>query len=272
MRRTLPYRDGNAKRQRQELYSPGMVGGGDEWDQIEAEGQAARAAASVTPAAAAAPRSASPPAASSAYGGSDFSMDDDPFADALPGGALELDLPSHHQRSKAPPAASTPPAPSLSVGPPSLQPSSQPPQGRASESLQPPSVRSSPPQPHVPSPQPPSPGPDSAAPASGPRSIQPRYPSTSADPASLIARFPNPPEKILETPGYALRVLWRQMELRQDLTSLRRRRSPDVPLFERALRTYEPKTFTLGLLLCGVIFAVVTFLVFLPVILRFATD
>lgn len=221
-----------------------MVGGGDDWDEIEAEGQAARAAAAA--------KAVSGAPAPASYGGGDFSMDDDPFADA-PGGALELDLPAQHQRSKppttAPSAPSIPAAPPVSQRPPIVQ--SAPP-----ASLQPP--RSTPP--------------ETAAPASGPRSIQPRYPSTSADPSALIARFPNPPEKVLETPGYAFRVLWRQMELRQDLASLRRRRSPDVPLFERALRTYDPKTFTLGLLLSGAIFAVVTVVVFLPVIFRYANN
>lgn len=226
-----------------------MVGGGDDWDEIEAEGQAARAAA-------AAPKATSGAPASASYGGGDFSMDDDPFADAA-GGALELDLPAQHQRSK-PPSVAAPSAPSIPAAPPSLQPPVVPSAPPASN--QPP--RSTPPL---------SPS-ESAAPASGPRSIQPRYPSTSADPSALIARFPSPPEKVLETPGYALRVLWRQMELRQDLASLRRRRSPDVPLFERALRTYDPKTFTLGLLLSGAIFAVVTFVVFLPVIFRYASN
>lgn len=228
-----------------------MVGGGDDWDEIEAEGQAARAAAAPKPATSGAP------AAASYGGGSDFSMDDDPFADGA-GGALELDLPAQHQRSKAPPGVSAPSTPSMPAAPPSMQPpsvSSAPP-----ASMQPP--RSAPPLT----------APDSAAPASGPRSIQPRYPAASADPSALIARFPNPPDKVLETPGYALRVLWRQMELRQDLASLRRRRSPDVPLFERALRTYDPKTFTLGLVLSGAILAVVTVVVFLPVIFRYANN
>lgn len=223
-----------------------MVGGGDDWDEIEAEGQAARAAAAPKPSTSGAPASAS-------YGGgADFSMDDDPFADAA-GGALELDLPAQHQRSK-PPSVAAPSAPSIPAAP---------------QSLKPPSVQSAPPASLAP---PRSTPPETAAPASGPRSIQPRYPSTSADPSALIARFPNPPEKVLETPGYAFRVLWRQMELRQDLASLRRRRSPDVPLFERALRTYDPKTFTLGLLLSGAIFAVVTVVVFLPVIFRYANN
>lgn len=233
-----------------------MVGGGDDWDEIEAEGQAARAAAAPKPATSGAP------AAASYGGGNDFAMDDDPFADGA-GGALELDLPAQHQRSKAPPSVSVPSAASMQPGAQSLQPpsaSSAPPASRAPAGMEPP--RS----------MPPLTTPESAAPASGPRSIQPRYPATSADPSALIARFPDPPEKVLATPGYALRVLWRQMELRQDLASLRRRRSPDVPLFERALRTYDPKTFTLGLVLSGAIFAVVTVVVFLPVIFRYANN
>jgi hypothetical protein len=88
----------------------------------------------------------------------------------------------------------------------------------------------------------------------------------------MIARYPAPPSKIWESPSYAIKVLWRQFELRQDLASLRKRRSPDVPLYERALKTHDAKTFTLGLVLTCAALTIVTFVFFLPVILRFMRD
>jgi hypothetical protein len=69
-----------------------------------------------------------------------------------------------------------------------------------------------------------------------------------------------------------VRVLLRQLDLRTDLESLRRRRSPDVPLYEAALRAYEPKTFRLGMAITCAALAVATFIFFLPVILRFTRD
>ena len=250
-------------------------GGGDDWDDIEAEGLAARAAGNAAPAPkpVAGPSSLGPASLgsdpNSAYAGGGLSMDDDPFSDDAPLGALELDLPSHHQARSPRSMPAAPPA--------------KPPQ-QAPPSMQPPSVRSAPPSPQQVS-QPPSqqappsiqpgssnsfrPKEASLTPPGGPQSIQPRYPSTSADPASLIARFPAPPTKIHETPLYALHVLLRQYELRQDLASLRKRRSPDVPLYERAIHTHDARTFRLGVLLSGAIFTVATFLFFLPVIFRF---
>ena len=250
----------------------GGVGSGDDWDDIEAEGLAARAAnagASKLGARPAAPGGSGDTA--SAYGGGGLSsMDDDPFADDMPGGSLELDLPSHHQaQSPRSVPASHPPA---SKATPSIRPD-------RSIPAPPPAVSSAPPgQPSRPSsPQSLRPGatnsfrPHEASipPQSGPHSIQPRYPSTSADPASLIARFPSPPTKLHETPLYALHVFLRQYELRQDLASLRKRRSPDVPLYERAIHTHDARTFRLGVVLSCAIFTVATFLFFLPVILRF---
>ena len=40
--------------------------------------------------------------------------------------------------------------------------------------------------------------------------------------AAMIARYPDPPAKVWEAPIYAMKVLWRQFELRQDIASLRR--------------------------------------------------
>lgn len=238
----------------------GGVGGGDDWDDIEAEGVAARAAS-----ASAGKLGVRPPAfgggdAASAYGGGGLSsMDDDPFADDVPAGSLELDLPSHHQaQSPRSIPASKPPA---SKATPSIQPERSIPAPAPVVSSAPPAQPSRPPG-----------GTSSFRPQEAsipPQSIQPRYPSTSADPASLIARYPSPPTKLHETPLYALHVILRQYELRQDLASLRKRRSPDVPLYERAIHTHDARTFRLGLVLSGAIFTVATFLFFLPVILRF---
>ena len=63
--------------------------------------------------------------------------------------------------------------------------------------------------------------------------------------------------------------MWRQFELRNELESLRRRRSPDVPLYEAALRAYDPKTFRLGIAINCAVFALAAFIFFLPVIIRF---
>ncbi|MDF2696396.1 MAG: hypothetical protein K0S65_4779, partial [Labilithrix sp.] len=74
------------------------------------------------------------------------------------------------------------------------------------------------------------------------------------------------------SPAYAVKVLLRQFELRQDLASLKKRRSPDVPLYERALRTHDAKTFTVGLAILCAGLTIATFVFFLPVILRFVRD
>lgn len=88
----------------------------------------------------------------------------------------------------------------------------------------------------------------------------------------MIARYPLPPAKLWEAPIYAMKVIWRQMELRQDLASLRKKRSPDVALYERALKTHDPRTFALGLAITCATLAIASFVFFLPVILRFMRD
>lgn len=90
--------------------------------------------------------------------------------------------------------------------------------------------------------------------------------------AALIAKYPAPPSSVGKAPMYAVRVVMRQLELRTDLESLRRRRSPDVALYEAALSAYDVKTFRLGMALNCAAFAVATFIFFLPVILRFMRD
>lgn len=92
------------------------------------------------------------------------------------------------------------------------------------------------------------------------------------DAAVMIARYPAPPQKWFQTPAYAMRVLYRQFELRQDIEALRKRRSPDVPLYERALKTHDGTSFAIGLAISIACLTVAMFLFFLPVILRFVRD
>ena len=85
-----------------------------------------------------------------------------------------------------------------------------------------------------------------------------------------IANYPPAPAKIWQAPKYALQVLYRQFELKQDLESLKRKRSPDVGLYERALRTHDPKMYKTGLAITGIALFFATILFFMPVIKRFA--
>lgn len=174
----------------------------------------------------------------SSYESSSSTFDSDLMDDDAPGGgALELDMP---------PMPAPPPAPELAA--PDVP----------RESL---SGRSS-----LEAPPPMAPAAESAsriqAPAAPPK----------PDAAAIIARYPDPPEpnKIWLMPVYACKVVIRQFELRMNLTSLRRRRSPDVGLYERALKVYEPRSFFIGLAITSVILALATVVFFMPVILRFA--
>jgi len=217
-------------------------------------------------------------------GGIDFDDDDDGPAR----GALELDLPQGSAtalRSAAPgpppPAGgrSAPPGgpavPDLAFGPPpssrssGAHPAAAPPPSSSQSSI--PSV--------VPSSQrslaPHDGGGHSQAPASGggghPAASLAPAPAPPARPtaAAVIAKYPAAPAKVWQAPKYAIQILLRQFELRSELESLRRRRSPDVPLYEAALQAYDPKTFRLGMTLNAAILAIATFVFFLPVILRF---
>jgi hypothetical protein len=88
----------------------------------------------------------------------------------------------------------------------------------------------------------------------------------------MIARLPAPPTRVWHAPGYALTVLYRQYELRRDLESLRRRRSPDVRLYERALTLHDRGAFAVGLAITCAALTIAAFVFFLPVILRFVRD
>lgn len=173
----------------------------------------------------------------SSYEASNTTFDDDLMSDAPPaGGALELDMPPMPTAPAAPELPAPEPPPQAHVqAPPSVDPKRVPP-----------------------------------PPESAPKPPPP--PPSKPDAAAIIARYPDPPEpnKIWLMPIYACKVVMRQFELRMNLTSLRRRRSPDVGLYERALKVYEPRSFFIGLAITGVLFALASFVFFLPVILRFA--
>jgi hypothetical protein len=183
---------------------------------------------------------------------------DDDFADEDSGADLELDVPAGHAASTPRTSAAAPPPhpadmadhalppPGASKKPPPAVPSSAPRMEQAGPPSTPrPVVSQTPPQPPPPPPPPPK-------------------PTT----AAMVAKYPLPPQKVWESPMYAWKVLLRQWELRQDLASLRKRRSPDVPLYEAALKAHDPKTFWLGLALTCAGLAVMSFFVFLPVIIR----
>jgi hypothetical protein len=206
--------------------------------------------------------------ASAAHGmdydsGKGVTLDDDLFGDEGTAGPLELDVPDK------------PPSPSVpDLGSPSP--------GRAPTSE--PRIAS----PAAPAVAPPSSGRLPAAPPAAPSSSSGRFavspdsapdvaapeppapPSATDQAAVRIANYPPPPSQIWQAPTYALKVLYRQFELKQDLESLRRKRSPDVGLYERALRTHDPKMFKTGLAITGVALFFATLLFFMPVIKRFA--
>lgn len=240
----------------------------------------------------------------SSYGGEGIDFDDELMGDGPGGGALELDLPGGGR--SAPPKAPPPPAPAgpagLAGGGPVVPdlaldavPSKAPPAAASA-----PGARASGAHPAAPA-MPVAPPPALAPPPSSsgralsgsPPSGSGGYAAANAPPpsasgqhaafaepaapskpsaAAVIAKYPPPPAKVLEAPMYAIRVVLRQLELRTDLESLRRRRSPDVPLYEAALKAYEPRTFRLGMAINCAAFAVATFIFFLPVIIRFMRD
>jgi hypothetical protein len=237
-------------------------------------------------------------------GGDGIDFDDDLADDSGHGGPLELDMPtsggapSGHGMSSPPKGGPAKVTMAAGSGVPDLaMPSKAPP--RSSGSL--PAARPSGQQQavKVPPPPPASEGHNGFAPpppsssstmAPEPRSsgqlpashgngaedsapqLAPEPPPPPAKPtsAALIAKYPVPPRSIANAPVYAIRVVMRQFELRTDLESLRRRRSPDVPLYEAALRAYDARTFRLGMAITCAALLLATVLFFMPVILRFA--
>lgn len=170
--------------------------------------------------------------------GKGVTLDDDLFGDGEAGGPLELDVPNR----PAPPA---PPAPAPASEPRIAAPA--PPQSSGRWNAAPP------------------------APDSAPAPVAPPPPPSAHDAAAIrIANYPPVPAKVWEAPRYAVRVLVRRLELRQDLEALRRRRSPDVALYERAMVAHDARMFMLGLAITGAAVFVATVLFFMPVIKRFA--
>jgi hypothetical protein len=185
----------------------------------------------------------------SSYEGGGIDFDDDSMGNGAPLASLELDM---RAAAAQQPASSGAPSP-LTTGPPSSGQAIPPaPPGHGDPHL---ATHAASPNEH--------PGTPRAAVAA-----RPAKPSA----AAMIARYPSPPTSLLGAPMYAVRVALRQIELRTDLESLRRRRSPDVPLYEAALEAYEPKTFRLGMAMSCAALTLATFIFFLPVILRFARD
>ncbi len=182
--------------------------------------------------------------------GKGVTLDDDLFGDGDAAGPLELDVPAKPPAPSVPDAPVPPSASSPSFGGAALAP----PPAPASSSGRFPAA--------------PAPGGEPAAPAPAPAPPPPPTPHEQA--AIRIANYPSVPDKLWEAPRYAVRVLLRQLELRQDLASLRRRRSPDVALYERALEAHDRRMFSIGLAITGAAVLVATVLFFMPVIKRFA--
>lgn len=188
-------------------------------------------------------------------GGGGMSFDDD-FDDA-PSGSLELDVPAPPGSSPTAPGSD----PHVSGAPPAV-PSSRP-SGKMSAA---PQSSRNPMTSGAPGPQ--SSGQHVAA-SMAPVPVAAPPPPEPPSPAAMVAKYPPPPSKPLEAPVYFIRVLLRQFELRQDLTALRRRRSPDVKLYEAALGTFHKKTFAIGAAITtfGILVALGLFLI--PVWKRF---
>jgi len=207
-------------------------------------------------------------------GGKGVTLDDDLFGDEGHAGPLELDVPD---LPVPPPASSRKPEPlppTTSKAPPGSDPriSSQKMPAAAPPPVAP---SSSGKMPAAPPAAASSSGRFAVAPDSSPDVAdappEPPPPPSAHDLAAVkIANFPPAPEKVWQAPKYALQVLYRQFELRQDLESLRRKRSPDVGLYERALKSHDPKMYKTGLAITGVAIFVATLLFFMPVIKRFA--
>ncbi len=203
----------------------------------------------------------------STYGSDDgISFDDELMGDPH-SGPLELDMPVPTPRpsgeqvvapphsspapisSQAPRISGSHPAASISGTQPAAAPISSP-----QVSMQAQHQMSAPPQPPTPTPR--------AAPI-------PKAPPPPPTAAQVVAKYPVPPEPIWQAPVYFWKVVYRQLELRQDLESLRKRRSPDVPLYEAALQAHDRKTFTTGLAISAAAFVLAMLIFFIPVFLRF---
>lgn len=95
--------------------------------------------------------------------------------------------------------------------------------------------------------------PPPSEPRSGPGSSSSAHKAVDAHAAFVaFAGFGDPPSGILGTPGYALRVILRRRALRSDLALARRRRSPDVGLYEASLRMADKGALRTGMALWAI--------------------
>jgi hypothetical protein len=204
--------------------------------------------------------------------GKGVTLDDDLFGDGDASGPLELDVPDKPPPPKVP-DLSLPTQAGPSGGRKPAAPTSEP--RIATPAAPPPAAHGSGDMPAAP----PAAASSSSrfavsAPDSSPdmaSAPEPPPPPSATDQAAVrIANYPPTPSKLWQAPKYALQVLYRQFELKQDLESLRRKRSPDVGLYERALRTHDPRMYKTGLLITGITLFFATILFFMPVIKRFA--
>ena len=89
-----------------------------------------------------------------------------------------------------------------------------------------------------------------------------------ADAVGLLAGFGPAPKGPFESLVYAIRVLRRLPELRRERDEARIRRAYELPLFDAALKSYDEKGYTLGLMMIGVVIVVAVFAFLLPVFFR----
>jgi hypothetical protein len=89
-----------------------------------------------------------------------------------------------------------------------------------------------------------------------------------ADAVGLLAGFGPAPRGPFEALVYAVRVLRRLPELRREREEARTRKAYEVPLYDAALKSYDEKGYTLGLMMIGVVVVVAACAFLMPVFFR----
>lgn len=89
-----------------------------------------------------------------------------------------------------------------------------------------------------------------------------------ADAVGLLAGFGPAPRGPFESLVYAVRVLRRLPELRRERDEARLRKAYEVPLYDAALKSYDEKGYTLGLMMIGVVVVVAAFAFLMPLFFR----
>ncbi len=89
-----------------------------------------------------------------------------------------------------------------------------------------------------------------------------------ADAVGLLAGFGPAPKGPFESLVYAVRVLRRLPELRRERDVARLRKAYEVPLYDAALKSYDEKGYTLGLMMIGVVVVVAAFAFLMPLFFR----